>query len=196
MWLYSSGRRQRINFFLRYKYIWRLDNTDLNCAGPLYTTFSPQIWYLYFRFMDFFFFFFFCHSWWHVESYFPDEGLNLCPLQWKLGPPGKFPILWGTLWRKVCVRLEITICGIKRTSPDSTQTVSTSCPLVSHLSIPLFWGQKKQYVDFWLWDVDVVWVSALNPCIVQGSTGESQGRRSLVGCHLRGRTELDTTEAT
>ena len=26
--------------------------------------------------------------------------------------------------------------------------------------------------------------------------GESQGRRSLVGCRLRGRTELDTTEAT
>ena len=26
--------------------------------------------------------------------------------------------------------------------------------------------------------------------------GESQGQRSLVGCHLRGRTELDTTEAT
>ena len=26
--------------------------------------------------------------------------------------------------------------------------------------------------------------------------GESQGPRSLVGCHLRGRTELDTTEAT
>ena len=26
--------------------------------------------------------------------------------------------------------------------------------------------------------------------------GESQGRGSLVGCHLRGRTELDTTEAT
>ena len=26
--------------------------------------------------------------------------------------------------------------------------------------------------------------------------GESQGRRNLVGCHLRGRTELDTTEVT
>ena len=26
--------------------------------------------------------------------------------------------------------------------------------------------------------------------------GESQGRRSLVGCHLWGRTELDTTEGT
>ena len=26
--------------------------------------------------------------------------------------------------------------------------------------------------------------------------GESQGRWSLVGCHLRGHTELDTTEAT
>ena len=26
--------------------------------------------------------------------------------------------------------------------------------------------------------------------------GESQGQRSLMGCHLRGRTELDTTEAT
>ena len=26
--------------------------------------------------------------------------------------------------------------------------------------------------------------------------GESQGRRSLVGCHLWGRTELATTEAT
>ena len=26
--------------------------------------------------------------------------------------------------------------------------------------------------------------------------GESQGRRSLVGCRLWGRTELDTTEAT
>ena len=26
--------------------------------------------------------------------------------------------------------------------------------------------------------------------------GESQGWGSLVGCHLRGRTELDTTEAT
>ena len=26
--------------------------------------------------------------------------------------------------------------------------------------------------------------------------GESQGQRSLVGCHLRGCTELDTTEAT
>ena len=26
--------------------------------------------------------------------------------------------------------------------------------------------------------------------------GESQGRGSLVGCHLRGRTELDMTEAT
>ena len=28
------------------------------------------------------------------------------------------------------------------------------------------------------------------------SPGESQGRRSLVGCHLWGRTELDMTEAT
>ena len=27
-------------------------------------------------------------------------------------------------------------------------------------------------------------------------TGESQGRGSLVGCHLHGRTESDTTEAT
>ena len=26
--------------------------------------------------------------------------------------------------------------------------------------------------------------------------GESQGRGSLMGCHLRGRTESDTTEAT
>ena len=26
--------------------------------------------------------------------------------------------------------------------------------------------------------------------------GESQGRQSLVGCHLRGRTESDTTEVT
>ena len=26
--------------------------------------------------------------------------------------------------------------------------------------------------------------------------GESQGQRSQVGCHLRGRTESDTTEAT
>ena len=26
--------------------------------------------------------------------------------------------------------------------------------------------------------------------------GESQGEKSLVGCHLWGRTELDTTEAT
>ena len=26
--------------------------------------------------------------------------------------------------------------------------------------------------------------------------GESQGRRGLVGCHLRGRTESDMTEAT
>ena len=31
---------------------------------------------------------------WHEESQFPDQGLNLCPLQWKhgvltTGPPGK-----------------------------------------------------------------------------------------------------------
>ena len=26
--------------------------------------------------------------------------------------------------------------------------------------------------------------------------GESQGRQSLVGCHLRGRTQLDTTDVT
>ena len=35
---------------------------------------------------------------WHAESWFPDQGLNLCPLQWKrrvstTGPPGKSGIL-------------------------------------------------------------------------------------------------------
>ena len=42
------------------------------------------------------FFFFFGHAIWHVESYFPNQGLKLCPLRWKLrvlttGPPGKSP---------------------------------------------------------------------------------------------------------
>ena len=40
----------------------------------------------------------------------------------------------------------------------------------------------------------------LSPCLfnLYGELlpGESQGRGSLVGCHLWGRTELDTTEAT
>ena len=48
---------------------------------------------------------FFCFSYTsqHVGSYFPDQGLNPCPLQWKCkvlttGPPGKFPVnahRWG-----------------------------------------------------------------------------------------------------
>ena len=33
-------------------------------------------------------------------------------------------------------------------------------------------------------------------CVAWRQTGESQGRGSLMGCRLWGRTELDTTEAT
>ena len=40
-----------------------------------------------------------------------------------------------------------------------------------------FWGRKWQPIPVFL-------------------PGESQGQRSLVGCHLWGHTELDTTEAT
>ena len=36
----------------------------------------------------------------------------------------------------------------------------------------------------------------LSLLLVQFLRGESQGRGSLVGCHLWGRTESDTTEAT
>ena len=39
------------------------------------------------------------------------------------------------------------------------------------------------------------WLKAWQPTPVF-LPGESQGRGSLVGCHLWGRTELDTTEAT
>ena len=44
--------------------------------------------------MHFFLFFFFDHATWHAGSSFPDQGSNLCPLQWKggfltTGPPGK-----------------------------------------------------------------------------------------------------------
>ena len=34
--------------------------------------------------MDFILFLFFGHNVWHAGSKFPDLGLNLCPLQWKL----------------------------------------------------------------------------------------------------------------
>ena len=44
-------------------------------------------------------------------------------------------------------------------------------------SIPLYWRRKWQPTPVFL-------------------PGESQGRGSLVGCRLWGRTELDTTEAT
>ena len=43
---------------------------------------------------------------------------------------------------------------------------------------------------------------SMHACVAEGMTtpeflpGESQGQRSLVGCRLWGRTELDTTEAT
>ena len=38
--------------------------------------------------------FFFGYDVWHVGSWFPQQGSNLCPLQWKrrvstTGPPGK-----------------------------------------------------------------------------------------------------------
>ena len=42
-----------------------------------------------------------------------------------------------------------------------------------------------------IWDWGRKWQTA--PVFLPG---ESQGRRSLMGCHLWGRTELDTTEAT
>ena len=45
------------------------------------------------------------------------------------------------------------------------------------------------------WDVEPLIRRPQSPTPVL-LPGESQGRGSLVGCHLWGRTELDTTEAT
>ena len=54
---------------------------------------SPLFSFPVLDFMSFFFLFLPCHAW-HVGSYFPDQGSNPCPLQWKYGtltsrPPGK-----------------------------------------------------------------------------------------------------------
>ena len=40
------------------------------------------------------FFFFLCLNAWHAESWFPEQGLNLCPLQWK---EARSPNCW-TAW--------------------------------------------------------------------------------------------------
>ena len=56
-------------------------------------------------------------------------------------------------------------------------TVSTFSPLICHEVMGPDWRRKWQPTPVFM-------------------PGESQGRGSLVGCHLWGRTELDTTEAT
>ena len=50
--------------------------------------------FILFHFISFHFIIFFGHAARHVGSWFPNQGLNLSPLQWKLrvlttGPPGK-----------------------------------------------------------------------------------------------------------
>ena len=43
----------------------------------------PQAWFLYMLFVCFCYLFFGGHATWHVGSYFSDQELTLCPLQWK-----------------------------------------------------------------------------------------------------------------
>ena len=48
---------------------------------------------------------FFGCAWWHAGSYFPDQGSNPCPLQWKrsvltIGPQGK---------SQQCLKFEVNI---------------------------------------------------------------------------------------
>ena len=47
--------------------------------------------------------------------------------------------------------------------------------------------------DAWIGKISWTWVWQPTPVFLPG---ESQGRGSLVGCHLQGRTESDTTEVT
>ena len=67
-----------------------------NSISVLYQQMSSSVPFMYYYYiLNFdFFLFFFGHTMWYMESQFPDQRSNLCPLQWKprvltIGLPGK-----------------------------------------------------------------------------------------------------------
>ena len=88
------------------------------CLG-MYISFPPTR-------PDFFFFFFFLFGCigWHAGSLFPDQGLNLCPLQWKHGilitTTREIPI-WGLLSGLQGNEMS-HLPGLTRQSPESSST--------------------------------------------------------------------------
>ena len=60
-------------------------------------------------------------------------------------------------------------------------------------STNVFLSQSPKSIEIKTNKWDLVRLTNPTPVLLPG---ESQGRRSLVGCRLRGRTESDTTEAT
>ena len=86
-----------------------------------------------------------------------------------------------------------------------SDTVFTASPSISHEVVGLDAGGSVVKKPLAMQEIQETWVQSLGweDPLEEGwqptpvfLPGESQGRQSLVGCHLWGRTELDMTEAT
>ena len=95
------------------------------------------------------------------------DGVHLCSLVEKAMAPHSSTLAWKIPWMEEPGRLQSM--GLLRVGHNSV----TSLSLVTVMR----WRRKWQPTPVFL-------------------PGESQGRRSLVGCHLCGHTESDTTEVT
>ena len=68
---------------------------------------------------------------------------SVVPSMWDLPGPGIKPVSLALAGGFLS-----SVPQGKSLSPDSIQTVSASCLWVSHLSIPWFLRQRRQYLDF------------------------------------------------
>ena len=93
-----------------------------------------------------------------------------------LGDQKVFGLIWGHPWVEIPEAL-LRKDTKKDTQPAQTEERTNICSVESLGCQGLLLTRKWQPIPVFL-------------------PGESQGRRSLVGCHLWGCTESDTTEAT
>ena len=87
----------------------------------------------------FFFFFFYCIAW-HVVSSFPNQGLNLCPLQWKrrvltTGPRGKPCIVFSFQQQLSCPNQIIKMIALSIYFKFLCASIPTKC-LYIHQGFP------------------------------------------------------------